>query len=40
LKGAKNDGQATGLAMKHLRQKGLAVQGDEVASIVKDVRAG
>ena len=26
LKGARNDGQATGLAMKHLKQKGLAVQ--------------
>src|SRR5262249_34692815 len=27
LRSAKNDGQATGLAMKHLKQKGLAVLG-------------
>jgi uncharacterized protein YqeY len=40
LKTAKNDGQATGLAMKQLKQKGLAVQGDEVAAVVKDIRAG
>jgi uncharacterized protein YqeY len=40
LKGAKNDGQATGLAMKHLKQKGLAVQGEEVAAAVKELRAG
>jgi uncharacterized protein YqeY len=40
LKGAKNDGQATGLAMKHLKQKGLAVQGEDVAAAVKELRAG
>src|SRR5947209_7212117 len=40
LKGAKNDGQATGLAMKHLKQKGLAVQGEEVAAAVKELRTG
>jgi uncharacterized protein YqeY len=40
LKGAKNDGQATGLAMKHLKQKGLAVLGEDVAVAVKQVRAG
>jgi uncharacterized protein YqeY len=40
LKGAKNDGQATGLAMKHLRGKGLAVQGEDVAAAVKEIRAG
>jgi uncharacterized protein YqeY len=39
LKGAKNDGQATGLAMKHLKQKGLAVQGEDVAAAVKELRA-
>ena len=40
LKGARNDGQATGLAMKHLKQKGLAVQGEDVAAVVKQLRAG
>jgi uncharacterized protein YqeY len=40
LKAAKNDGQATGVAMKHLRQKGLAVQGEEVAAAVKEIRGG
>jgi uncharacterized protein YqeY len=38
LKGAKSDGQATGLAMKHLKQKNLAVLGEDVAAVVKDVR--
>jgi uncharacterized protein YqeY len=40
LKGAKNDGQATGLAMKHLKGKGLAVLGEDVAAAVKQLRAG
>jgi uncharacterized protein YqeY len=40
LKAAKNDGQATGLAMKHLKQKGLPVQGEDVAAAVKELRAG
>ena len=40
LKGAKNDGQATGLAMKHLKQRGLAVLGEDVAAAVKELRAG
>jgi uncharacterized protein YqeY len=40
LKGARNDGQATGLAMKHLKGKGLAVLGEDVAAVVKDLRAG
>jgi uncharacterized protein YqeY len=40
LKGAKNDGQATGLAMKHLKQKGLAVLGEDVAAAVKQLRTG
>jgi uncharacterized protein YqeY len=39
LKGAKSDGQATGLAMKHLKQKGLAVLGEDVAAAVKELRA-
>ena len=40
LKAAKNDGQATGLAMKHLKQKGVAVLGEDVAAAVKQLRAG
>jgi uncharacterized protein YqeY len=40
LKAAKNDGQATGLAMKHLKQKGLSVQGEDVAAAVKQLRTG
>jgi len=40
LKSAKNDGQATGMAVKHLKQKGLAVQGEDVAAVVKQMRAG
>jgi uncharacterized protein YqeY len=40
LRAAKADGQATGLAMKHLKGKGLAVLGDDVAAVVKDIRAG
>ena len=40
LREAKNDGQATGLAMKHLKQKGLAVLGEDVAAAVKALRAG
>jgi uncharacterized protein len=39
LKAAKSDGQATGLAMKHLKQKGLVVLGEDVAAAVKQVRA-
>jgi uncharacterized protein len=40
LKGAKNDGQATGLAMKHLKQKGLTLPGEDVAAAVKQIRGG
>jgi uncharacterized protein YqeY len=40
LRGAKNDGQATGLAMKHLKQKGAAVLGEDVAAAVKQLRSG
>jgi uncharacterized protein YqeY len=40
LKSARNDGQATGLAMKHLKGKGLAVQGEDVAAVVRQLRAG
>jgi hypothetical protein len=38
LKAAKSDGQATGLAMKHIKQKGLAVLGEDVAAAVRQVR--
>ena len=37
LKAAKSDGQATGLAVKHLKQKGLAVLGEDVAAAVKQL---
>ena len=40
LRAAKNDGQATGLAMKHLKPKGLRVLGDDVSAAVKKVRGG
>ncbi len=40
VKGARNDGQATGLAMKHLKQKGLAVLGEDVAAAVRQLRGG
>jgi uncharacterized protein YqeY len=39
IKGAKNDGQATGAAMKHLKGKGLKVLGDDVTAAVKQMRA-
>ncbi len=38
VKGAKNDGQATGVAMKHLKGKQLKVLGDDVAAAVKKMR--
>jgi uncharacterized protein YqeY len=40
LKTAKNDGQATGMAMRYLKQKGSAVLGEDVAAAVKELRAG
>jgi len=40
LRAAKSDGQATGAAMKHLKQKGLAVLGEDVAAAVKELRGG
>lgn len=36
---ANNDGQATGVAMKHLKQSGAAVEGKTVALAVKQIRA-
>jgi uncharacterized protein YqeY len=39
LKGAKNDGQATGVAMKHLKSMKVRVLGDDVAAAVRKIRA-
>lgn len=39
IKNAKSDGQATGVAMKFLKSKSIAVQGNDVAEAVKIVRA-
>jgi uncharacterized protein YqeY len=39
VKAAGNDGQATGVAMKHLKAEGLAVNGKDVATAVKSLRA-
>ncbi len=39
LKTAKSDGQATGMAMKHLKSRNLKVLGEDVAVAVKQVRA-
>jgi uncharacterized protein YqeY len=39
IRAAKNDGQATGIAMKHLKGAGLAVDGNDVAAAVKQLRA-
>jgi uncharacterized protein YqeY len=35
---AKGDGQATGVAMKHLKSLSLSVQGQDVSSAVKQIR--
>lgn len=39
IKAAGNDGQATGVAMKHLKSQGLAVDGKDVSSAVRQVRS-
>jgi uncharacterized protein YqeY len=39
IKAAANDGQATGVAMKHLKSTGAAVDGKNVAEAVKRIRA-
>jgi hypothetical protein len=39
LRAAKNDGQATGLAVKHLKAAGIAAGGQDVAAAVKAIRA-
>lgn len=38
IKAAGNDGQATGVAMKHLKSTGAAVDGKTVAAAVKQIR--
>jgi uncharacterized protein YqeY len=38
IKAAKSDGQATGVAMKHLKSTGAAVSGNEVGAAVKKIR--
>lgn len=38
LKAAGNDGQATGVAMKHLKSTGASVDGKTVAAAVKQIR--
>lgn len=38
IKAAGNDGQATGVAMKHLKPQGLAVDGKDVTQAVKQIR--
>ena len=40
IRSAGNDGQATGVAMKHLKATGASVGGKDVAEAVKRVRAG
>jgi uncharacterized protein len=39
VKAAKNDGQATGVAMKHLKSMKVRAQGDDVAAAVKKIRS-
>jgi uncharacterized protein len=39
IKAANNDGQATGIAMKHLKSTGAAVNGADVTAAVKQLRA-
>ncbi len=39
VRGAANDGQATGIAMKHLKSQGVTADGKDVALAVKGVRA-
>jgi uncharacterized protein len=39
IKAAKSDGQATGIAMKHLKTAGASVSGNDVGAAVKKIRA-
>jgi uncharacterized protein YqeY len=38
IKGAKNDGMATGIAMKHLKGKSLKVLGEDVSAAIRELR--
>ncbi len=38
VRAAKSDGQATGVAMKHLKAAGAAVSGQDVAAAVREIR--
>lgn len=38
IKAVGNDGQATGVAMKHLKPQGLVVEGKDVSAAVKQIR--
>jgi hypothetical protein len=38
IKAAKNDGQATGVAMKHLKTTGASFEGNDVGAAVKQIR--
>lgn len=40
LKNAKSDGQATGIAMKFLKEQKHSIDGNEVAQVVKGIRNG
>jgi hypothetical protein len=39
IRNAKNDGQATGVAMKHLKGQSLPVQGQDVSAAVRQIRS-
>ncbi|MFN3167939.1 MAG: GatB/YqeY domain-containing protein [Phycisphaeraceae bacterium] len=39
IRAAGNDGQATGVAMKHLKPQGLAVEGKDVSQAVRQIRS-
>jgi len=39
IKAAKNDGQATGIAMKHVKSLKVRAQGDDVAAAVRKIRS-
>ena len=39
IQAAGNDGQATGVAMKHLKPQGLAVDGKDVSEAVRQIRS-
>lgn len=40
IKAAKSDGQATGVAMKHLKSTGASASGADVTAAVKQIRGG